>query len=287
MNTFFDIRTISLFSGLLSACLFTSMIYVYKCRKTYPGFKQWTFAFISNFVGFALLSLRNILPDFITTIVANFLIVLCLILVTRGLISFAKGKQNIWLDISPLAILIVLFFYFLYISPNLNARITVISLVMIFISLRCAIITQKNIPEVLCEKNWLLTFAFIWIAFWLLMRVFLTISHYGHINDFMSGSIIQGVSIITGIIGLIFIATGLIIINAQRLEKNLITAQKEIKTLRGILPICSYCKKIRNDKGIWNQIETYILEHSKVVFSHGICKDCAKKHYPELHLDEE
>jgi response regulator RpfG family c-di-GMP phosphodiesterase len=56
----------------------------------------------------------------------------------------------------------------------------------------------------------------------------------------------------------------------------------EIKTLRGILPICCSCKKIRDDQGYWNQIEVYIRSHSQAEFSHGICPDCAQKLYPDL-----
>jgi len=57
----------------------------------------------------------------------------------------------------------------------------------------------------------------------------------------------------------------------------------EVKTLRGFLPICSNCKKIRDDKGYWNRIEAYIQEHSEAQFSHGICPECAKTLYPDLY----
>lgn len=59
------------------------------------------------------------------------------------------------------------------------------------------------------------------------------------------------------------------------------TALSEIKTLRGIIPICASCKKIRDNKENWKQIELYIKEHSDAVFSHGICPECAEKLYPE------
>lgn len=58
----------------------------------------------------------------------------------------------------------------------------------------------------------------------------------------------------------------------------------ENKVLKGFLPICAPCKKIRDDQGYWNQIESYIKEHSEAEFSHGICPDCAKKLYPEIDL---
>lgn len=69
-----------------------------------------------------------------------------------------------------------------------------------------------------------------------------------------------------------------------KLIANLQEAISEIKTLQGILPICSFCKKIRDDQGAWNQVEKYIHEHSDVAFSHGVCPECVKKHYPELDL---
>ena len=65
--------------------------------------------------------------------------------------------------------------------------------------------------------------------------------------------------------------------NAQ-LQKAL----DEIKILQGIIPICANCKKIRDDKGFWNQVEAYISKHSEAKFSHSICPTCAKELYPEL-----
>ena len=59
-------------------------------------------------------------------------------------------------------------------------------------------------------------------------------------------------------------------------------ALAHIKTLRGFLPICSMCKKILDDKGYWTQIEQYVRDHSDATFSHGICPDCLKEHYPDL-----
>ncbi|OQX20670.1 MAG: hypothetical protein BWK76_00440 [Desulfobulbaceae bacterium A2] len=59
-------------------------------------------------------------------------------------------------------------------------------------------------------------------------------------------------------------------------------AMARVKTLSGLLPICSSCKKIRDDTGYWSQIEAYIAQHSEAQFSHGICPDCVKKLYPGL-----
>ena len=69
------------------------------------------------------------------------------------------------------------------------------------------------------------------------------------------------------------------ITDIRRTQKELEEATKEIKTLSGLLPICSSCKKIRDDKGYWNQIETYISQHTDADFSHGLCPDCMDKLY--------
>ena len=79
-------------------------------------------------------------------------------------------------------------------------------------------------------------------------------------------------------------------IEAERQKEELIDdlrkAFDEIKTLRGIIPICASCKKIRDDKGYWNQVEVYVRDHTEAEFSHGFCPACAKKLYPDLYEDK-
>jgi len=79
-------------------------------------------------------------------------------------------------------------------------------------------------------------------------------------------------------------------IHAQEEYKKIIqelqNALQEIKTLRGIIPICANCKKIRNDNGYWEQVELYISKHTTAQFSHGICPECVKKLYPDLRKDK-
>ncbi|NCC53014.1 MAG: hypothetical protein EOM20_17625 [Spartobacteria bacterium] len=73
----------------------------------------------------------------------------------------------------------------------------------------------------------------------------------------------------------------------QKTIQELQSALQEVKTLRGIVPICIQCKKIRDDKGYWEHVESYVAHHTEAQFSHGICPDCRKKLYPELCDDEE
>ncbi len=64
-------------------------------------------------------------------------------------------------------------------------------------------------------------------------------------------------------------------------------ALSQVKQLKRFLPICSHCKKIRNDDGYWQAVEGYIHEHTSTVFSHSICPECANDHYPGMDLNED
>jgi PAS domain S-box-containing protein len=67
----------------------------------------------------------------------------------------------------------------------------------------------------------------------------------------------------------------------KRVERELREAAEDVRTLRGILPICSSCKKIRDDQGGWSQVEVYVRDRTNAEFSHGLCPDCIEKLYPE------
>ena len=77
-------------------------------------------------------------------------------------------------------------------------------------------------------------------------------------------------------------ALALKITERDQLIGQLQVALAEVKKLSGIIPICAGCKKIRDDKGFWNQVEAYIQTHSLATFSHGLCPDCTTRLYPEL-----
>jgi PleD family two-component response regulator len=70
----------------------------------------------------------------------------------------------------------------------------------------------------------------------------------------------------------------------QTRQRQLEEAMANIKTLRGLIPICSYCHKIRDDKGYWAEVEEYLRRNSEARLSHGICPDCIQKHFPDVLL---
>lgn len=70
-----------------------------------------------------------------------------------------------------------------------------------------------------------------------------------------------------------------VIIERVAVEQRVLSYR--VNVLEGLLPVCSFCKKIRNEKGDWEQMEKYISEHSEAEFSHGLCPVCVQEHYPE------
>jgi CHASE3 domain sensor protein len=87
-------------------------------------------------------------------------------------------------------------------------------------------------------------------------------------------------ALLVGIVGLLAILAAAWSILRELAARQ--RAEAQVKVLDGLLPICANCKKIRDDGGYWNQIETYVREHSEADFSHSICPECAARLYPEF-----
>ena len=66
----------------------------------------------------------------------------------------------------------------------------------------------------------------------------------------------------------------------EETNAKLTQALANVETLRGLIPICSGCKKVRDDRGFWSQVESYIAAHSDAKFTHGLCPECAARYYP-------
>ena len=91
-----------------------------------------------------------------------------------------------------------------------------------------------------------------------------------------------------------FVVSGLLLVvlywGMRNLDKSLLAQQKaeeEIKVLQGIIPICTFCKEIRDDSGYWSQLEAYISQHSEAEFSHSICEKCLKEQHGQLFEDDD
>jgi hypothetical protein len=84
-----------------------------------------------------------------------------------------------------------------------------------------------------------------------------------------------------GIISLSFLLLAAVVAERRQAEADLLTALAEIKTLRGLIPICAWCKRMRDDKSFWLSVEDYVAQHTEARFSHGMCPECLSKEMNE------
>jgi hypothetical protein len=84
------------------------------------------------------------------------------------------------------------------------------------------------------------------------------------------------------IVAELLIKTYSLLSEQRRLNDDLSHALEQVKLLQGLLPVCSSCKRIRNNEGQWEQMEFYIQQHSEADFTHGICPECSRRLYPGL-----
>lgn len=132
-----------------------------------------------------------------------------------------------------------------------------------------------------------------------LMFTVLLWDHYLRAGDVMDRTLVSNLLLLMGT--LFSAAAGLLTLSLENAEaflkreveartaelkkrnEDLEHAMREIKVLQGFLPICASCKKIRDDEGYWQELETYVEKHSEAEFSHGLCQVCIKRLYPDYH----
>jgi len=284
----FDIKTLAFVQGILSFMLTASMIYVFVSGKTYSGFKSWTLSFFISSIGLILIGLRGYIPDFLSIVIANLGISGSLILIDLGLSQFIKRVNPFWISVYLLTIVlqVIIFSYLTYIYPNIPYRIITINLLLTITLLHSIYQTILYISPLLKQNQWLLISTFSFLVIWFIIRTVLTFFEATEITSFMNAGFIHAIAFLTLIVGYTLIALGLIFLNSQRIEYDLRKALEEVNTLEGIIPICSNCKKIRDDDGYWDQVDSYLSAHTHVHFSHSICPECVSKLYPELDLNE-
>lgn len=295
MEIYLNIRTLSLALFAIYFTLSICMFHYLYSRKTYPGFTVWVVAVSCLTVAALLLGLRGVIPDLFTVIIANGVGTVAFFLIYYGLRSFVQKTVNLKLH------LIILSIYSLFVFPlitytlvNLNLRISLVSFVSGMYLFLCATTLVQCARQRRVKLN---QFLFITLLLLVVVRFsrgvyFLLLDHAS--PEYMGAGPFLGLMTLMTAVLTISLVIGMMQVNTEKLEReHLVTindlriALDEIKTLRGILPICSHCNKIRDNNGRWNRIESYIAKYSEAEFSHGVCQECAAKHYPDMNLYED
>ena len=230
MNFFLDIRTLSIVVGVTIFVLGLSMVYHICSRKTYSGFGLWTAGIILMGVTFFLIAFRHLLPVFITVIMANGMAFTSLALFYLGFTTMAENPLKLYFHFGiGLPIFLILFSFFTFISPNVNARISLISFVGAFYFFLCIWAMLKNTLYEQGGLNKMLTATLIAFCVLFACRGVFFLLPGSTITDFMSTGIFHQTVLLT-LMGLaIFFVFGLLQLNSQMLERELYRDQEGLR----------------------------------------------------------
>ena len=274
-----DIRTLIVMLALSSLGSAVVIFIIYKLHSEVPGILFWAFGGFIISGSLILLSLQGILPDFVTVVFANTAIIYGFGMTLSGMRVFlGRGSMLKTTLTAPLA-LVPLLSWYLVIQPSLAVRTIICSIAIAFFSGAIAYELLRETRGAGKPAQRLSGLIYAVNTALYLVRILLTLIQEPSGSFLVSGNAMVGLFFWLPVY-IIGITAGMTLMISERLRA-------EIKTLGGLLPICSHCKKIRDDKGYWSQVESYIREYSMAEFTHGICPECADKYYPDMNLNED
>lgn len=294
-----DIKTLIL-SNMFASAFFCIAFLIYSLeQKTYRGFKLWNFSTLIMTLGFLAITLRGTIPVGLSVFAVNGLFVLVAVIRLDAIKRFLVGK-----GLNKLFYIIPIFVAFsgivFYFTVDLIEIRTFIVSVSLFI---LSVLISWDLVRYSPPENRLLYYSagiFIAIRGLIVLTRAILWQADNQYNVF-DNSIWSSIQLEFGLISEIGQNVIFLMMNSKRSEANFNQAESklnstvialkkalsEVKKLQGILPICSFCKNIRDDQGSWQGIEKYVHERSDAQFSHGICPECAKKHYPDIDISSE
>jgi len=274
MDLALDFRTLTLSTGVLVLALSAAMLSVRLTRRTYPGFGLWVLGSACAGAAMVLVSALGALPEG-ARVVSDVLSSLGLQLVVAGLERFVGRDRRPGLHALVVLAATAASALFLWVVPSYRARVVSGELLYLVQVIWCLWLLVGLSPA-LGGRNRLLEGS-LWVqGAWSALRLVAVMGAGG----VPSGLFYEITFLVYPAVVAVMIY-GLTDLDLQRTEAELRASVEEVQTLRGIIPICSYCKKVRDDQGSWQQVETYVSEHTEAAFSHGICPRCYAENWPE------
>ncbi|MEW6711244.1 MAG: hypothetical protein AB1403_15560 [Candidatus Riflebacteria bacterium] len=282
-----ETRTI-IFCNSVMLMSMASLMIVYSIRqKVYPGFFHWFAG--TMLAGIAYLAMgcreKGLFPEQINVLLTNLVVFSSAYLRVLGSGYFFCGQKvsNVFLIFS-----LILFssnMYFLFVAESFLIRTVIMS---VYLLCGLAIIGWYSLkPKTVPRSTFLAVFSLVNLSMGLFAFFRAVTFFFTGAQGMLSADSMNQSFFIFYLFSESILSASFIVLNSTRLESELRSAQDEVKILEGLLPICSSCKKIRNNAGVWFNLEHYISENSSAKFSHGICPSCSARLYPEYHEDEE
>jgi hypothetical protein len=292
-----DASTLVLCNALITACLAASLLIYRTGHKTYPGYSVWTIGTCLLATGYLVLILQRELslwPSFLLSDVAFALGGLLRLEGVRALLGRRRLPRAAYA--APVLLLAALgYLRFVYDSVFLRVLATNIFIAIVCFASAAAILRPDTRGQTFYR-----IFGGLHLAGGLLL-VFRSESMLVPRHGPFDPATVQLFFLVALTVFEVGVGLSFIMLNAERLAtelrasrdsldgalRDLQTTVAQVRVLRGLLPICASCKKVRDDHGYWQQIEAYIADHSEAAFSHGICPECAARLYPEIEAWEQ
>ena len=280
-----DIHTLAIVLSVSSFLQLLALLTQFKVAKTYSGMGLWTLGTAVYAVAFAFTYVQDAPAIGLIAIVCSTSLSSCaLSLIYVGILRFLGQREKPAVLIAFCTAVALAEIYFTFVIASPNARRMIISFAILLLSV--FIVRALTVPsDSIVLSRYFLVLVFsgqicleaatalspAHVAYGLFKPVPMRIGFY-------LGSLATST---LWTFGFILLVNQRLVAEHEASIRELNFAVEEIKTLSGILPICSHCKKVRDDQGYWEQVESWVSRHTDASFSHGICPECLKVFYAE------
>ncbi|WP_421902538.1 diguanylate cyclase domain-containing protein [Maridesulfovibrio sp.] len=260
MLDYLDMRTMLRVGAMTCLTLALIMTYYSLARRTYHGFQYWTAGFLCIGIGAVLVSMRNILPSFVSIVLGNVLVVMMPFLLLYGLEIFLNTKRRLTkLNTATIVVFVTSFIWWTYITPNLHARIICISIVMTFLFAQSLFISIRHIPSTLGNQEWSFVVALMISTLSSAFRATITSLSMNKVEFINNTNAFQSSALLLIILSVSSCACSILILNSYRIENDLKDAKNKIEGLVNIDALC----KIYNRRFFNKTIEQEFKRHQR------------------------
>lgn len=280
-----DIRTLVLVANTVAFSMALVFAIVASVQRAHHGaVGLWTAAFLAKAVGLLLIYLRPSVPAFLSYPLANTLVVAAAQLFLAGLVAFLRRPRR-WTAhvVVTSATLLLLTLLFAWTTYEIAVSAVTLELLAIEILAVRVLLRPTAQEEGLLPAQRLVVFAFAPQLLLLACRLVWLLAA-AHQKSMFAPSLMTAVFYVEVIIGTILLGTALLFLPYRRADlaqqetiARLEAAIAKVTTLEGMLPICAWCKRIRDDDNAWHPVEKYVASHTQAQFSHSICPECASR----------
>lgn len=263
--------------------------------RTYPGVAYWALATWGWALFSALFLVQGVITPWFSVVLANLGIIAALCLLSQGLALFAGSPMRLGLNLGVGLASLAGFTWFTFIQPDFAGRVTTLSLAQCVIlgdmlrvlrRYRLGAHDASRALAMVCCLACMLFFAFRGVMVWLYPA-----QNLGQGHPFVTtwSLLVFPLGVVAMVLSLVGLAAARFAHEMEQSQAELASANRQlqealdnVRTLKGLLPVCSNCKKIRDGQGQWQVMENYIQRHSEASFTHGMCPECMRLIYPNL-----